>query len=467
MIFDKIIIFLYLVFLLVVGIANRKGSKNFKDFAKVNLPNRLANILIVATLFSSAVGAGTTFGLTERAYFIDISYTFAIIFISSIDFIYAKYVVPRLVKHHYLAESTGDIMFKYYGTVGRVVAGFSGIIVSIGFLAAQITVSAALFKYFFSIDYVISIILSYGIVIIYTTVGGMQSIVFTNFIQFIAMIVAVPVITIFGIYHIGGLSDFATLVPMEKLYPTSDNGFMLNLIIAMLGLVSTNFYPTSLQRMLIEKDFTKTVTAIYRTIVINWLFLIFVTINGLIAYILLPNLDLSSKTILPSLIHEIIPYGLQGFVIIGLISALMSTADSDLNISSINLVKDIINVLFKIENQQKLVKIAKVLNVLIGSISILIALKFNDVIDLIIFFTGFWGPTMLVPLVFGAFGILLPKKGYIISVSISLLSFIIWESYFSYLRIPGVFIGTLSNLIIFSTYIINKKIIINHRFREY
>lgn len=69
--------------LLIIGVLNRRGSKNFGDYARVNLPNKLVNILIVATLFSSAVGAGTTFGLTERSYYRDISYTFAIILVSS------------------------------------------------------------------------------------------------------------------------------------------------------------------------------------------------------------------------------------------------------------------------------------------------------------------------------------------------------------------------------------------------
>src|SRR5690606_29335979 len=122
-----------------------------------------------------------------------------------LDILIAIYVVPKIAKH-YGAESVGDIMEKYYGLAGRLISGASVIIFSVGLLAAQISVSARIFEYILQFNYVHGVILSYAIVIIYTSIGGLRSIVLTNIVQFLAMIIAIPTITIVGIY-ITGLAE--------------------------------------------------------------------------------------------------------------------------------------------------------------------------------------------------------------------------------------------------------------------
>ena len=151
-----------------------------------------------------------------------------------------------------------------------------------------------------------------------------------------------------------------------------------------------NLYPTFIQRALINKNPTQTTKAIYAKSAIYFFFLICITLNGLIAYKLYPNQP--SNLVLPYLINQIIPTLMQGIVMSGLLAAVMSTAESELNVTSIAIVKDIINRIFKVKNQQKLLLIVRIINVIIGSFAIIVALKFSNVIDLVVFFTGFWGP---------------------------------------------------------------------------
>ena len=106
-------------------------------------------------------------------------------------------------------------MFTYYGKAGRAVGGLAALLVSIGFVAAQISVSARIFEYILQIDYVQGVIISYGIVIVYTTVGGFRSVLFTNQMQFFAMLLAIPIISIFGLYQLG-IAEFLQKIPPEK-----------------------------------------------------------------------------------------------------------------------------------------------------------------------------------------------------------------------------------------------------------
>lgn len=274
------------------------------------------------------------------------------------------------------------------------------------------------------------------------------------------MIMAIPVIAICGLNKVG-IREFIQQLPSEKVYFIYNHNFaseiFINTITVMLGFCVMNLYPNFIQRAIINNNAKKTSTAIYIKSVIYAIFLIFITLNGLIAYNLYPNY--SSNLALPHLIDQIVPSGLQGFVIVGLLAAVMSTADSDLNVTSIALVKDLLNPIFKIQNQKKLLLIARITNVVIGSFAIIVALKFNNVIDLVMFITGFWGPLILVPLVFALFNITITQKMMVLCGLSGVTSFLIWTYFFTHNScLKPVFVGTMCSLLVFCIGLITKKL---------
>jgi len=225
----------------------------------------------------------------------------------------------------------------------------------------------------------------------------------------------------------------------------------------MLGFYVMNLYPTFIQRALINNNPNKTRNAIFMKSAIYMVFLILITINGLIAFNLYPAE--SSNLALPYLIDQIIPTGLQGIVIIGLLASVMSTADSDLNITSISIVKDLLNPILKVESQRQLLLIARITNIFIGCFAIFVALAFSNVIDLVIFITGFWGPIILVPLVFAFFNITIDQKMMVLCGLAGAISFLSWEYYSlgSYFRLKGVFIGTVVSFAVFCLGLLMKR----------
>ncbi|ALN41124.1 sodium:pantothenate symporter [Rickettsia rhipicephali] len=444
---DNIIVFIYLISILLIGIYYQAKHSSFKNYANVESKAQNSKLLLIATIFASSVGGATTFGIMEKAFLGYEYYAYALILTIPIDILIAIYIVPLIAKH-YGAESIGDILSTYYGNIGRFIGGVSSVIVSVGFLAAQISVSGYIFQYILEINYVNGVILSYSIVLIYTTIGGLQSIVFTNLLQFLAMIIAIPTITFISLNKIGFV-DFINNLPTENTNFDQSN-LLSYTIAAALSFSVMNLYPTFIQRALINKNPTQTTKAIYAKSAIYFFFLICITLNGLIAYKLYPNQP--SNLVLPYLINQIIPTLIQGIVMSGLLAAVMSTADSDLNVTSIAIVKDIINPIFKVKNQQQLLLIARIINVIIGSVAIIVALKFSNVIDLVVFFTGFWGPVILIPLITTLFGIKTSKTIMILSSLGGAATFLIWEYYslsLQYFNLRGVFIGTMASLVIF------------------
>jgi SSS family solute:Na+ symporter len=453
---DNIIVFAYLLIILGMGIYYRSRSNNFKHYANLQSSKNTSKLILVATIFASSIGGGTTFGISEKVFASSAAYTYGLILTIPIDFLIAIYIIPRIIKHHG-AETVGDIMASYYGRPGRFIAGVAAMIVSIGLLAAQISVSGRIFQYILAVDYIKAVIISYSIVIIYTTIGGLRSVVFTNVLQFFAMILAIPVISIVGIHQIG-IYNFIEQLPQNKILFDNSNTLLQDTIAATAGFAVMGLYPSFIQRILINTNYKETSKAIYIKSFIYALFLIFVTTNGLIAYHLYP--EQTPQQALPYLIEQIMPVGLQGFIIVGLLAAVMSTADSDLNITSITLVKDFLSPIFDLSNQGQLLLIARIANIIIGSSAIIIALNFASVVDLVVFVVGFWSPMIIVPLIFALFGVTISQKMMIFSSICGVFSFLLWEKWLANylnLNLKGVFIGTMVNLLIFSCSVLSTK----------
>ncbi len=444
---DIIIVFSYLILLLFIGIFQRSRQDGFKNFSRATGSKiQKSKLILVATIFASTIGGGTTFGIAEKTFADNISYSYGLFLVIPIDLAIAYYIIPRIIKH-YGAESVGDIMDVYYGSVGRYIAGLSSILVSVGLVAAQISVSGRIFEYILQINYIYGVILSYGIVVAYTTIGGFRSVLFTNQLQFFAILFAIPVISIFGIYQLG-ISNFIEAIPHEKVSLFNNADLLTATISAALGFAVMNMFPTFIQRALINKNNVSTSKAIYIKSIIYAFFLVFITINGLLAFAIFP--DAKASLALPQLIEHIIPVGIQGFVVVGLLAAVMSTADSDLNITSITLVKDFLKPIFNISQQSRMLFLARIINVLIGSLAIIIALCFDRVADLVIFIAGFWGPVILTPLIFALFNVVISKRAFAISCLTGAIGFIGWETIFSTTtNFKGVFVGTAINLACF------------------
>ena len=309
---DKLIVLIYLIALLFMGIWHRSKAQNLRGYTDVDSASGKSKLILVATIFASSIGGGTTFGISEKIFASNAAYTYGLLFTIPIDLIVAKYIVPRMIVHRG-AQTVGDIMYSYYGMWGRIIAGFAATAVSIGFVAAQISVSGRIFEYILNVNYLEGIFLSYGIVIIYTTIGGLQSIIFTNLIQFFAMIIAIPLITFSGLNQIG-FGSFLSAIPRDKVLFLDNNTLLTDTICVTLGLAVMGLYPNVIQRILINKDSNATTKAIYIKSGVLAVFLICVSFNGLIAYNLYP--EQAPALSLTYLIDHILPVGLLGFVVV-------------------------------------------------------------------------------------------------------------------------------------------------------
>ena len=191
-----------------------------------------------------------------------------------------------------------------------------------------------------------------SIVLIYTLLGGMVSVIATDFLQFIILSIGLVFFTGFLFYDIGWnalISGWKAVHGISGFNPFhASSGFGFTYVIWMLitaGLVSIAIWPTALSRALVMKDDAALKKQyLLATIPMMARFVIPIFI-GALAFVFLGNVD--SLTALPTAALAVLPNGLLGILVAGLLAAMMSTFDGYLLCWSGVMIRDIIMPLSK------------------------------------------------------------------------------------------------------------------------
>jgi Na+/proline symporter len=319
-------------------------------------------------------------------------------------------------------------------------------------MTVQMSVATYIFEFFFKIGHISSMIISYGMIIFFNLIGGVRSIFANHVLQFIAVIIAIPIIFFLGIKYIGS-SHIISYIQSDHIKLSLDR----NLILTIFTFTIMTFHPSLIQRVAVSKDIDTEINPIYIKSAIYAILIILISFNGIFAIIL--EKDIVAWQALPYMINKIIPTGFKGFVIIGLLASVISTADSELNISSISLIKDIFINLFKISNNNLMFILSRLFTFIFAAVGIITSLYFDNIIDLVIFSAGFWAPIILVSSIFALYNISVNMFFFVSSSIGGLLSFLIWQVvFFNEYKINSIIIGFSVSLLIFISGLIYKQI---------
>ncbi len=206
------------------------------------------------------------------------------------------------------------------------------------------------------------------------------------------------------------------------------------------------------------KDYKHTIKGTLWSGIFSFPFFAITGLIGIVALSLKP--DLNPNLSMPFVINEVLPVGLKGIVIAGMISIVMSSADSFLNAASVAFIHDIITPLKKQEmsSNQKLLAV-RIITIFVGVFAIVFAIKIKSILDILLYSYNFWSPVILVPLVSAILGLKTNKKQFFIGAIAGIAGVIIWSFVLKKpFGIDGLIIGLSCNFFAFFTaYFINKK----------
>ncbi len=204
---------------------------------------------------------------------------------------------------------------------------------------------------------------------IYTVLGGMRAVVYTEAMQAIVLLVGSIILTVIGLYHLGGWNAMIASIPSEKLNmfpPLSDPNFPWLGILFASPIVGIWYWCTDqyiVQRTLTarnEKEARRgTIFAAYLKLFPFFVFLI----PGLIAAALANTGKIvltQSDQAFPTLVKSLLPIGLRGLIAGGLLAALMSSLASVFNSCSTLFTMDIYRKFQPDTSEKKLVFVGRI-----------------------------------------------------------------------------------------------------------
>jgi solute:Na+ symporter, SSS family len=449
---DIIIITSYLLITLLIGLYAGKSMKGFTDFAVGG--RNYGSWIILATLSASFMGGGYTFGISEKVFRYGIPYIICLLGFSLQQIIVAILVAPKMGRFKD-ALSVGDIMDTLYGKSGRLISGFASVLVCIGIVGAQVNATGYVFDLFLGIDRVVGIWLGCGIVIVYSMIGGMRSVVATDILQFGVLIIAIPMGLAFGISYVGGFEAIVQSVPKLHLEVPGSMAIPTILSLFLSLLLGETLVPPYVQRLFIAKNTKETKRGILWSGLLSIPFFITAGCIGLVA--LTMNTSLDPDHAMPHVLEAALPAGLRGIAVAGVIAVIMSSADSYLNAASVAVVQDIVSPLREISSKAKL-HLARVSTLFIGLGAIFFALTIESVLDILLYSYNFWAPVVLVPMVGGILNYKVSPKAFVMCVISGILGVCFWNLFFQQATgLDGLVIGALTNGICFFLFVVRGK----------
>jgi solute:Na+ symporter, SSS family len=231
-------------------------------------------------------------------------------------------------------------------------------------------------------------------VVLYSLIGGFRAVVFSDLVQFFVMCLAVLIVLCLSHYHFGGISFLQSNLP-KSYFTFTGNESVANTIlwglIALSTLVDPNFY----QRCFAAKSTTIAKRGIIYSTMIWVVFDLCTTAGAMYAKAIIPQAKSSQAYIIYAL--QLLPNGLRGFFMAGILATILSTLDSYLFLAGTTLSYDLAPK--KMRNKKKTHYIGIIL---VGVISIVMAQLFNGNIKAVWKTLGSYSAScLLLPMVWG------------------------------------------------------------------
>jgi len=315
------------------------------------------------------------------------------------------------------------------------------------YIASQFAGAGKIFNNTFDIDPFWGMVLGAGLVTIYTMLGGFITVVATDAFQSILMVITCVVLPIVA-YFIAiqaGLDIQQVITQLPDHYINAGGTSMFSLLLILNGLSWAFGYtgqPQLLTRMMALRNDKETKQG--RVVAVIWTSLAYVGAFaiGLLGYILAKNgllgnvmsdLLADSEGIMPTMVVVLLNPLLAGILLSGAVSAMMSTASSQLMVASTAIGEDVVNSYTKktfIPDKKLLLN--KALILIVGLVAFMLAISLEETVYSLVSYAwsgigSSFGPAVILLLFWKRFSI----AGLFGSLIGGTVSSIVWKTFLS------------------------------------
>jgi len=356
---DYILLVIYFSVVLGIGVMARRSVSTSLDFL---LSGRSLPAWVTGLAFISAnLGAiellgmaanGAQYGLpTVHYYWIGAIPAMVFLGLVMMPFYYGSKV-----------RSVPEFLRRRFGTGAHLVNALSFALAQVLIAGVNLYALALLLNLLLGWPIPLSIVIAALVVLTYTTLGGLSAAIYNEVLQFFVIVAALLPLTIVGLYKVGGWNGLVDKLTAKgageelNAWPATELTGISNPVLSVIGIVfglgfvlsfgywTTNF--AEVQRALSAKS----MSAARRTPIIGAfpkaLIPFIIIIPGMIAAVVIPQVQalnagqdpggITYNETLPLLIRELLPNGMLGIAITGLLASFMAGVAA--NVSSFNTV---------------------------------------------------------------------------------------------------------------------------------
>ena len=416
-----IVVFLIVIF--GISIISSRKIKTSDDFLMANFS--LGFFPITGTVIATVTGSAALIGGAGKGFEIGISYFITSISFVSFTILFVAILTPTIRKLK--LYTIPDLFIKRFGKASALLpALIIGLLYMTPTFAMQLVGMGSILASTTALTVTWGIVIGFIISLIFTLMGGMFSVAWTDTVQTIVILARVILLFFLGLNHIGGVEVLANETPKHLFNFFSIGGKeLLNWF-----LVFGPFYmvwQTTWQRLSAAKSTKIAKWSVTTGFIISGFIGLLAILIGIMAVQIL-NTSTPPDQVYTQFLVDIFPAPLGGLFMVSLLAALLTGATSFLLSGAINIAKDIYQEWISpgAEDAQ-LLKTSRISVLGMAVLGLVIALYITDIITIYQFALSYTAVTLVAPVMAAMFWKRATKTGVIVSMVGSIIVCSLWK----------------------------------------
>lgn len=424
---DTGIIYFYLALMIVIGLYASLKQDSVEDYFVAG--RRLGPFSIACLWLASWVGGASIIGSSGKAYEFGVSGVWYITGIALGCLAFGTMFAARLKnmgdQHKHLTYP--DLIEERFDSRTRIVATITTAAAYIAYSAGQLAAAGSVIHVLLGWDFGPSLFLAASIVIAYTATGGFLAVTYTDWVQFILLFLGIVVVGVpIAMTHTGSASEMLSRLP-ESYKDLGTWGW--STIIALTVAMVFSFFTAmdNFTRCFAAKDAKSARNGTLLAIIFLAPIAIAATWLGMSAAIMFPGIE-NSADVLPTFVIELFPVGFKGLVLVGILAALMSSADICILTTSANITRDIYQRFINPDISKKsMLRMSMYTSIASGALAALLAWQMQDIVDILLLGFTVNSAALFIPTIAAVYWRKVAPTAAFWSISLSLTVVVLWH----------------------------------------
>ena len=382
---DILIILLYFAGMIVLGLYAQRKQSSVDDYY---LGGRsMGSFKIGALWMAGWIGGSSVIGTSSNGYSMGVTAVWYVTAIAAGCITFALIMAKPIKRISGVLHNITfpELICSRYDAKNSVMSSITTILAMVGYTAAQFVAGASILNVLTGWSLGVCYVIAAVVIVFYVSTGGLLAVTYTDIVQMLLLILGIVVIAVpltSGTLASEGLS-LQTDLP-ESYFDLGSWGWPTIIALALSTVLSFFTSMDSFTRCIAAKDARSarmgTIYAAIAVLVIAGAG----TYLGMAGKLLLPDLA-QSNNVLAELVVRIFPHGLKGLILIGVLSAIMSTADISVLTGSASLTKDIYQRFINPNASEKtLMRMGLICSVLVGLLGALFGWYNQDIMNILL-----------------------------------------------------------------------------------